>query len=137
MTKKLRQLVYDKFGGRCAYTGQPLDEKWQVDHVSPKRCWRFLIRNEDGSMMHNPNEESNLFPAIRIINHYKREKDLEDFRRYMLTFHERIAKLPKKTRVEKTTKRKAYMLEVASLFGITPDTPFSGKFYFETINQNQ
>ena len=39
----------------------------------------------------------------------------------------------KKTMIEKTLKRKEYLLEVAELFDITPDKPFSGKFYFETL----
>lgn len=28
------------------------------------------------------------------------------------------------------------MLEVAELFDITPDKPFSGKFYFETLDNS-
>lgn len=128
MSKIDRQKIYDKYGGLCAYTGHPLDEKWQVDHIEPKFFYRMFRIEQDC------NHESNLAPAIRIVNHYKREKGLAEFRKYMLTFHERIAKLPKNPLVEKSKKRKAYMLEVARLFDITPEKPFNGKFYFETLN---
>ena len=52
----------------------------------------------------------------------------------MLEFHKRLGKLPKKTSKESTKKRISYMNEIAEVFGITKDKPFSGKFYFETIN---
>jgi 5-methylcytosine-specific restriction endonuclease McrA len=32
-----RRVIHDKFGGRCAYTGKPLGDDWQIDHVVPKR----------------------------------------------------------------------------------------------------
>jgi hypothetical protein len=126
MNKKKRQQIYDKFGGLCAYTGQPLLDGWQVDHMEP-HLYAFMYQRD-------ANREENLVPALRIVNHYKRQKDLEEFRKYMLTFHQRIAKLPKNPIVGKSKKRKAYMLTLAELFNITPDNPFSGKFYFETLN---
>lgn len=33
MTKKQRQEVYDKFGGRCAYCGCELGKRWHADHL--------------------------------------------------------------------------------------------------------
>lgn len=35
ISKKDRQIVRSKYGGKCAYTGKPLAEDWQVDHVEP------------------------------------------------------------------------------------------------------
>jgi hypothetical protein len=59
---------------------------------------------------------------------------LETFRNWYLGgLHERLKNLPKNPKTEKSHKKKAYLLEVASLFGISEDTPFSGKFYFETL----
>lgn len=114
MTKKQRQEIFNKFGGLCAYTGKPLGEDWQVDHVTPK-------------------DISLLLPALRIINHYKRGKDLDLFRKAMITFHVRLKKLPRETSRDKTKKTIEYMHKVAEAFGITIDKPFAGKFYFETI----
>lgn len=120
--------MYNKFGGRCAYTGKPLGDDWQVDHMEPRFYARMYRRD--------PNRPDNLVPALRIVNHYKRCNDLEGFRKYMLSFHERLKKLPKKTRVEKSAKRVQYMIRVAEAFGITVDIPFSGKFYFEIYDSD-
>lgn len=81
----------------------------------------------------NPESDDNLMPTLKIVNHYKRAKDIDQFRGYMETFHQRLAKLPKKPLVGKSIKRKKYMLAVAEAFGITPDKPWCGIFYFETL----
>jgi hypothetical protein len=44
---------------------------------------------------------------------------------------ERLRKLPKNPRTEKGRKRKAYLMEVADLFGISEVMPFGGKFFYE------
>jgi 5-methylcytosine-specific restriction endonuclease McrA len=123
---KKRQAVYDKYQGLCAYTGKPLGDDWQIDHMEPHFYGRMYSRD--------PNRPENLVPALRIVNHYKRCLHLEGFRAYMLTFHNRLKKLPKEPKVEKSANRKAYMLKVAEAFGITPDNPFNGVFYFESFN---
>lgn len=120
MTK--RERIKNKYDGLCAYTGKPLDEKWQIDHIHPK-CY-------GGS-----NDESNIVPTIRIINHYKRSHDLSTFRQYISTLHLRLRKLPKKTIVKRTQERIKYLKEVAALFDIDEYKPFDGKFYFETIKE--
>jgi len=120
---KMRDLIYQKYGGRCAYTGSPLKSDWQVDHVVPKR-------------LGGTDDIDNLMPAQRIINHYKRALSLDDFRSLWLAdLHKRLKRLPKKPRVERSVRRKAYLLEVADLFGITPEQPFSGRFYFEEVDR--
>lgn len=135
MTKKIRQEVYNKCNGNCAYCGKPLQENWQVDHGISKNYFNYV----ETSIPHVDHID-NLMPACRKCNHYKREhpidsyKDLVGFRKYMLTFHERLARLPKNTQVWATEKRKEYMQEIADNYGITADKPFSGAFYFETIN---
>ena len=130
--KGLRQQVYDKFGGKCAYTGKALGEDWQIDHITSKNMSKYM-----NCYINNPNFDvndfTNLFPALRIVNHYKRELDLEGFRIYMLSFHKRLSKLPKNTIVKRTMDRKIYMYAIADAFDITPEKPFSGVFYFETL----
>lgn len=131
MKKAKRQKVFDKYGGLCAYTGKPLGDDWQVDHAIPKYYYTVL---ENDELKDQINHIDNLLPAIKIINHYKRGLTIEGFRNYMMDFHKRLSKLPKKTVVKRTEKRKEYMQMVANLFDITPDNPFVGKFYFETID---
>ena len=139
MNKKLRQQVYEKFGGKCAYTGLPLPEDWQVDHMTSKiqHEWTTYYRHGDldtiKKELKTVDNIDNLVPTLRIVNHYKRSLDLEGFRRYMLLFHKRLAKLPKNTSVQRTKERKIYMYKIAEVFGISPENPFSGVFYFETL----
>lgn len=93
MNKKLRQEVYNKFGGLCAYTGRPLGDDWQVDHVNPVKHYVWGLNQGDA------NNIDNLVPCLRRINHYKRCKDLEMWREFILKLHTRLKKLPKKTRI--------------------------------------
>lgn len=132
MRKKDREIVFNKFGGLCAYSGTPLKEDWQIDHIKPKAMFESGAYPYEG----NPNDINNLVPAQKIINHYKRALPLDLFRTWFLGgLHLRLQKLPKNTKIEKTRKRKRkeYLLEVAQLFGITEQLPFNGKFYFESL----
>ena len=131
ISKKDREIIKQKFGGKCAYTGTELKDDWQVDHVEP------LIRNWWGNTAMNGKAHNieNMFPVQKIVNHYKGSLDLETFRTWYLGgLHERLKKLPKNPKVEKSIKRKTYLFEVAQLFGIKTDKPFSGRFYFETLS---
>jgi hypothetical protein len=125
------------FDGKCAYTGTPLDDKWQVDHIIPVSSYLWYQPKEHRlkhGINYERNDAENLMPCVGIINHYKRSLDLEEFRKYMSDFHLRIKRLPKNPYTPKSIKTKEYMLTVASLFGITPDKPFCGQFYFEKIS---
>lgn len=122
-----RQKIFELYSGLCAYTGKPLGDDWQIDHMEPIFYCNMHQRD--------PNLPENLVPALRIVNHYKRDKDLEGFRKYMLTFHLRLNKLPKNPYADKPVKRKEYMMKVADAFGIEVDKPFCGIFYFETLKQ--
>ncbi len=63
-----RKRVYEKFGGKCAYCGQPITYKeMQVEHMEP------LALGGADSM-------ENYMPACRICNHYKHTLTVEKFR---------------------------------------------------------
>lgn len=139
-------MVYNKFGGLCAYTGKPLGDDWQVDHINSKiRHWYNTVqetphtgtiqeyKEEFNRRLKDGDNIDNLLPALRIVNHYKRSLDLEGFRSRMMDFHKRLSKLPKNPVSRQSIRRKEYMYQVADAFGITPEKPFNGKFYFETI----
>lgn len=67
--KKIRQLVYDKCGGYCAYCGKEIAYKdMQVDHVHPQY--------KGGS-----DDIDNLVPACRACNFRKGTLSVEHFRR--------------------------------------------------------
>lgn len=65
LTKKQRAELRMKFGGRCAYCGCELGEKWHADHVKP------VIRF-DGNMLHQERDDiSNMVPACHPCNLHK------------------------------------------------------------------
>jgi len=131
LSKKRREEIRNKFGGKCAYTGTQLDDDWQIDHCKPLVRKTFSNR----ALFAENHTDENLYPCQKIINHYKGSLDLETFRQwYLMGLHERLKKLPKNPTASKSMKRKQYLLKVANLFGISEDRPFSGKFYFETFN---
>lgn len=136
MKKALREQVKQKYGNKCSYCGQVLDDKWQVDHATPKTHWIWIQRSTTAKA----DDIENLVPACRICNHYKRAQPVESsggwigYREYMKSFHKRLGKLPKNTQVPSTQRRKEYMWCIANKYGITPDKPFSGVFHMDQYN---
>lgn len=133
ISKKDRETVKNKYGGLCAYSGTPLLDDWQIDHMEPvRRNWY-----SSSSMFPLNHTIDNMMPVQKIINHYKHSLNLDQFRNWCLRdLHKRIAKLPKNPKTTKSIRHKQYMLSVASFFNITATQPFSGIFYFETLNGN-
>ena len=108
ISKKNREIIKQKFGGLCAYSGTKLESDWQVDHIKP------LIRNwwTNTAMCEENHNFDNMIPAQKLINHYKSSLDLEAFRTWFLgRLHDRLKKLPKNPRTEKSKKRIKYMLK--------------------------
>ena len=125
-----RKEVYDKYKGLCAYCGKPLEDDWQIDHKIPQKLEVYMSSEKIQNI-------ENLLPCQKLINHYKRALNIEDFRNIWLgKLHLRLAKLPKNPKTEKSKKRKEYLLKIANYFDITPEKPFGGKFYFE-INSDK
>ena len=128
---------------KCKESGAKISvEEYQerTDEIigNPERhseAWLFLHNYKYCPPTYKPhpdcNKLENLLPALKIVNHYKRELDIEGFRDYMKRFHIRLSKLPKKTTVTRTIERKKYLMQVAEVFGITEEKPFDGIFYFE------
>jgi hypothetical protein len=129
MTRKER--IFNKYHGMCAYSGTKLEDDWQIDHKEP------VLRNyaKDPKRKDRDNEE-NMVPCQKIINHYKHSLSLSSFRVWLLgDLHLRLKKFPKKSTSPRTLKRKEYLLRVASYFGISPDVPFNKVFYFEMVEE--
>ncbi len=69
ISKKIRQQVYDKCGGHCAYCGREIAYKdMQVDHICPQ----YLGGND---------RIENLNPACRMCNFRKGTSSIENFRK--------------------------------------------------------
>lgn len=112
-------MTYQKYGGHCAYCGKVLNDikDMQVDHIIPQKK-RGDILGTDFKI----DNIDNYNPSCRRCNHYKRALDLEQFRNYIKTLHERI--------------EKDYIVKVGLDYGIVEINPFDGVFYFEKVRSN-
>jgi len=116
-----RQTIYEKYKDsngycHCAYCGKVLEsiKDMQIDHIISKSQYRFIPRQDKFPI----DDISNLNPACRRCNHYKRSESLETFRVFLLgKLHERLAKL--------------YTVKVAIDYKIIKLTPWDKRFYFE------
>lgn len=111
MAQKIdRAKVHQKYNGRCGYCGKVITIKeMQVDHMMPR--WSA----KDNTI----HDFSNLMPACRRCNHYKRADNVEQFRISMKGLHERLENI--------------YINKVAVDFGMIDIKPFDGLFYFEKL----
>lgn len=114
ISKAVREIVYQKYGGRCAYCGRKIKYKdMQVDHFLPKNGWGV-----SGS-----DELSNLMPSCRMCNHYKRANSLEVFRIY-------IQEIPRKL-------RQNYIYKVGVAYGNVIENEKPIVFYFEQVPERR
>lgn len=76
--QELRQRVYEKFGGRCAYCGCDCEyHSFHIDHITPKRRYKHNYKDH---LPKGSDEESNLFPSCSSCNCVKSDMCIESFR---------------------------------------------------------
>lgn len=104
--KHIRQKVYEKYNGHCAYCGCELNYKdMQVDHIKPV-YW------------HNGSDDiENYNPACRMCNFYKSTYTVEKFRQRIERLHERLEKI--------------FIYRLAKRFGIIQENARPVEFFFE------
>lgn len=106
--KPIRQAVYNKYKGHCAYCGHKLEYKdMQVDHV-------ISLYAHGGE-----NSIENYMPTCRICNQYKSTYTLEKFREQLGKLHERL--------------EKQFIYRLARKYGLIEEQPQKIKFYFEIM----
>lgn len=116
INKKIREVVYQKYNGHCAYCGREISYKdMQVDHFKPLRTLEPDNKNA--------NDISNLMPACRMCNHYKRANSLEVFRRYI---YEILRKL-----------RNDYIYKIGVAYGNVIENEKEIEFFFERAEKDQ
>lgn len=126
MKKSDRDIVFNKYGGRCAYCGCELQKGWHNDHITPLR------RNETDESIERTNRHrktpvvrgedviENYNPACRQCNIWKSTYSIEQFRKEVA---EQINRLNKFSSNYRNAKR----------FGLVEETGIQVEFYFETF----
>ena len=114
-SKKDREIIYNKYDGRCAYCGCKLEKGWHVDELKPVR------RNIDGTCMHPERFNiDNQMPSCPSCNINKHSMSLEKFRNLIKGFMNHLNNV--------NTQYK-----VAKRYGLVNETNIEVVFYFEKV----
>ena len=110
--KEIRQQVYDKYHGHCAYCGCKLEYKdMQVDHLDS--VYRAEAEGRTAS-----DDIENFMPACRMCNFYKGTATIEELRKKLLTF-------------QAVYFQESFNTRLALKYGMMTMGKWDGKFYFE------
>jgi hypothetical protein len=116
--KKVREAVYTKYDGHCAYCGKKIEYKeFQLDHLIPKQREQFKRYTEEQIECFE-----NYMPSCRRCNHYKRAHTIEYFR-------EMIETIPKKLF------RDSYIYKVGLDYGLIEANEHKIIFYYEQVDE--
>ena len=115
MTK--REIIYNKFGGKCAYCGCGLQKYWHIDHLLP------VVRCPHSKVEAYPerNNLSNMMPSCPSCNNYKHSFTLDEFRRLISDL---------KNQLELKTQYR-----IAKRYGLISEHEIDVLFYFETYKK--
>jgi hypothetical protein len=76
-----RQLVFEKYGGKCAYCGCGLEKGWHVDHVEPYwHNWSEDNLKRMVKVVKGSNGIDNYNPSCPRCNKWKSTFSIEQFR---------------------------------------------------------
>ncbi len=113
-SKKVREQVYKKTDGKCAYCGCVLPKRWQVDHVVP-------VERKGGEYTGEGTDDiENLLPSCPSCNNYKSCLDLEDFREQVENTYYTVLTGTK-------------TISIAERYGIVERRKINVEFYFEKL----
>ena len=116
MNKACRKRVHDIFGGKCAYCGCELPERWHADNIEP------IVRNWWNGTCNHPelDVESNYFPSCPSCNILKSSFGIEIFRKGIQGYVNSLNQY-------------STQYKMAKKFGLVQETNVEVKFYFETF----
>lgn len=124
MTKKERQIVFDKYGGKCAYCGCELQKGWHIDHIEPAyHNWSDEDVKKHLKNIRGSNEIENLNPACPRCNRWKGTWSIEQFRNEISLQLERL-------------ERDSAPFRIARDYGLINTTDIEVKFYYETLSNH-
>jgi len=126
--KEEREFIRQKFDCNCAYCGNPLPDKWHVDHKIPvvrlneydyeKRKWIFTGKYE------NPENDNidNKIPSCPSCNINKHSLSVDQFRNLIYGFI-------------KSLNRDSTQYKIAKRYGLVKEIDLEIKFYYETFQK--
>ena len=129
LSKKDRQTIHDKYDGRCAYCGDPLEKGWHVDHllaVERVLKWNGKLRKwVKTNQMRKPENDhiGNCMPSCPSCNINKHSHSLEWFRKLISGFL-------------KSLNRDITQYKIAKRYGFIKEIEQPVVFYFEKIENN-
>lgn len=138
-SKKDRQIIFNKFGGHCAYCGDELQKGWHIDEVLPvRRGWEY-IKDQNGNRIWDANigkygdwkklvtvmhperfHIDNQMPACASCNINKHSNSIESFRLLIGGFI-------------KSLNRDSTQYKIAKRYGLVEEKTKPIVFYFETF----
>lgn len=119
----VRQSVYDKYSGCCAYCGCDLLGKFQVDHFIPKRRYKYKDWNFNKCLEIGKDIIENYMPCCCSCNSSKSDLSLEQFRDRI---YDRVDRLNKYSSEYNIAKR----------FGLVQEIKSEVIFHFEIMENN-
>ena len=140
MTKKKdRELIFNKYKGRCAYCGEELQKGWHVDELLPVvRLWKYK-KDENGeyemdkygcnikvNYMEYPERLTidNQMPSCPSCNINKHSLSLEGFRNLIQNFTTSL-------------NRDSTQYKIAKRYGLIEETQKRVIFYFEKVQESE
>jgi len=132
LTKAQRQHVFEKFGGRCAYCGCDLPQRWHADHFEPVvRELKFKQRHDGTHRLvtgkaSRPEFDTaeNHMPACPRCNISKGSLTIEQWRLWIVGHIKAL-----------NAHHTPY--NIAKAFGLIAETGAPVVFYFETTPSKQ
>lgn len=128
MKKKDREIIFNKFGGKCAYCGCELQKGWHVDEIEPVRRnhrWnqekrRYELDKETPFTHPERMHIDNQFPSCASCNINKHSESLEEFRKSIAGYMKHLNEI-------------STQYKIAKRYGLVVETDKPVKFYFESI----
>ena len=153
MKKSDRQLIFDKFGGRCAYCGELLQKGWHVDEIEPVvRKTKYIKAHWGDGEKETTGRNWETHPEV-VFRKWIDGKFVSDGCQYPENYHignqnpacascninkhsmplesfrDLIAGFMKHLNEVST------QYKIAKRYGLVSENQIEVKFYFETINQ--
>lgn len=112
--KSIRELVYQKYEGHCAYCGCQLEYKdMQIDHIDSVYRAETQGRSVDDNI-------KNYMPSCRMCNYYKHTNTIDEFRKNL-------------TELLMPNVRRPFDYRLAVKYGLVVEDVKPIKFYFEQV----